>query len=406
MRVIVLGAGVVGVTTAYYLSRLGCDVMVVDRASQVGDGASFANAGQLSYSFTDALAKPEFLARIPGLILGRDQGVDVKLSPSLIAWGSRFVTQCTSSQAKANTIAVLRTAMRSAGLLSELRTSLPFDFWHREAGKLVILSTEHEVEAARANLEVKREHGCDAELLTRDQALAIEPALEHMQGDIAGAVYSESDEVADSQLFTAGLRDLLEARESVEFRLSSDVRKLVKSDGRLQAVVVDDDTLEADAFVVCMGAWSHKLLRSVGINPNIFPVRGYSLTLPPGDAAPSVSVTALRHRMVYSRLNGLVRVAGFADFRGFDTSADERRSKLLLDLARRYAPDAADYDADDPKPWGGYRPMTPSGQPLVGPTKIPGLYLNTGHGMLGWTLACATSFTAARTVTRASKRWL
>ncbi len=399
MRVIVLGAGVVGVTTAFYLSRLGCEVTVIDRASQVGDGASFANAGQLSYSFTDAFAKPAFLARIPGLMLGRDQGVDVKLSPALIGWGSRFVAQCTTSQARANTLALLKIALRSAGLLTELRESLPFDFWHREAGKLVILSTEDEVESARANLEIKREHGCDAVLLTRDEALQIEPAVEHMRGDIAGAIYSESDEVADSQLFAAGLRDTLEAQGSAEFRLSSSARKLVRADGRMRAVVVDDDTIEADAFVVCMGAWSHELLRTVGVNPNIFPVRGYSLTLPPGDAAPVVSVTALRHRMVYSRLNGEVRIAGFADFRGFDTSADKKRSKQLLELARRYAPDAADYDADDPKPWGGFRPMTPSGQPHVGPTKIPGLYLNTGHGMFGWTLACATSYDAAQAIT-------
>ena len=399
MRVIVLGGGVVGVTTAFYLSRHGCDVTVVDRASQVGDGASFANAGQLSYSFTDSLAKPEFLARIPGLMLGRDQGVEVRLSPRLIAWGSRFVAQCTSRQARANTIAVLKLAMRSADLLAQLREELPFDFWHREAGKLVVLSTEDEVKAARANLEVKREYGCDVKMLTRDQAMTVEPAMEHMRGDIAGAVYSKSDEVADSQLFSTGLRNLLEAQGSVGFRLSSHARKLVKADGRLRAVVVDDDTLEADAFVVCMGAWSHELLRTVDINPNIFPVRGYSLTLPPGSAAPMVSITALRHRMVYSRLNGLVRIAGFADFRGFDTSADEKRSKLLLDLARRYAPEAADYGADDPKAWGGFRPMTPSGRPHVGPTKIPGLYLNTGHGMLGWTLACATGHDAANLIT-------
>ncbi|MDJ0747853.1 MAG: FAD-dependent oxidoreductase [Woeseiaceae bacterium] len=398
MRVIVLGGGVVGVTTAFYLSRHGCDVTVVDRAPQVGDGASYANAGQLSYSFTDTLAKPEFLARIPGLMLGRDRGVEVRLSPQLIAWGSRFVAQCTSSQAKANTIAVLKIAMRSADLLTELREELPFDFWHREAGKLVILSTDDEVDAARANLEVKRDHGCDAELLTRDEAVTVEPALEQMHGDIAGAVYSRSDEVADSQLFSAGLRSLLEAQGLVEFRLSSRARKLIKADGRLRAVLVDDDTLEADAFVVCMGAWSHELLRTVGINPNIFPVRGYSLTLPPGGAAPMVSVTALKHRMVYSRLNGLVRIAGFADFRGFDTSADGKRSKLLLDMARRYAPEAADYGADDPKAWGGFRPMTPNGRPHVGPTKIPGLYLNTGHGMLGWTLACATSYDAANLI--------
>ena len=401
MRVIVLGAGVVGVTTAYYLSQLGCEVTVVDRADEVGDGASYANAGQLSYSFTDALAKPEFLARIPALMLGRDDGVQVRLSPDLIAWGTRFVGQCTTKHARDNTLTVLKIAMRSAGLLAELREVLPFDFWHRKAGKLVLLSSQPELDAARATLELKRSHGCDTEILSPSDAISVEPALEQVSEDIAGAAYSRSDEVADSQLFTAGLTDWLEANGSVDFRLSSNATRLVESEGRTRAVVVDDDTLEADAFVVCMGAWSHALLRTVGINPHIFPVRGYSITLPPGEAAPSVSMTALKYRMVYSRLNGLVRIAGFADFRGFDTSTDGQRTDLLLDLARRYAPQAADYGVQDVKPWGGFRPMTPSGRPQVGPTRSKGLFVNTGHGMLGWTLACATSYDAAQAVTRA-----
>jgi D-amino-acid dehydrogenase len=182
--------------------------------------------------------------------------------------------------------------------------------------------------------------------------------------------------------------------------MSANARKLIASRGRTHAVVVDDDTLEADAFVVCTGAWSPGLLRSVGINPHVFPVRGYSITLPPGAAAPSVSMTALKYRMVYSRLNGLIRIAGFADFRGFDTRADDARTALLLDLARRYAPLAAEYDSADIKPWGGFRPMTPNGQPRVGQTRSRGLYLNTGHGMLGWTLACATGYDVAQTVAR------
>lgn len=399
MHVVVLGAGVVGVTTAYYLSQLGCEVTVVDRASEVGDGASFANAGQLSYSFTDALAKPEFLAHIPALILGRDEGVQVRLSPELVAWGTRFVGQCTKKHARENTLAVLKIAMRSAELLAAMRDELPFDFWHRQAGKLVLLSNQAELDGAKATVELKRAHGCDTRILSRAEALSVEPTLEHISEDIVGAVYSSSDEVADSQRFTAGLRDWLEANASVDFRLSSNARKLIARDGRTHAVVVDDDTLEADAFVVCTGAWSHDLLRTVGINPHVFPVRGYSITLPPGEAAPSVSMTALKHRMVYSRLNGLIRIAGFADFRGFDTSADSERTTLLLNLARRYAPLAAEYGTDDIKPWGGFRPMTPNGQPQVGQTRSKGLYINTGHGMLGWTLACATGYDAAQAVT-------
>ena len=400
MHVIVLGAGVVGVTTAYYLSQLGCKVTVVDRASEAGHGATFANAGQLSYSFTDALAKPEFLARIPGMVLGRDRGVRVRLSPKLIAWGTRFLGQCTTEHAQQNTLAVLKAAMRSAELMTELREELPFNFWHRTAGKLVLLSDEEELAGARKSMELKRTHGCDTTVLTRAEALAVEPALEQVREEIAGAVYSKSDEVADSLKFVAGMRSWLEEQGNVEFRLSSQVRKLLVRNGKTHAVEVDGDTLEADAFVVCMGAWSHEILRTVGINASVYPVRGYSLTLPPGDAAPTVSVTALKHRMVYSRINGFVRIAGFADFTGYNASADDKRAKLLLELAKNYAPDAADYDAEDPMVWGGFRPMTPSGRPQVGPTKIDGLFVNTGHGMLGWTLACGTSYDAAQAVAR------
>ncbi len=398
MHVVVLGAGVVGVTTAYYLSQRGCEVTVVDRANDVGDGASLGNAGQLSYSFTDALAKPEFLAHLPALMLGRDAGVQVRLTPDLVTWGTRFVGQCTRKHAQENTLAVLKIALRSAELMAELREVLPFDFWHRKAGKLVLLSSEADIEAAKKTLELKQAHGCDTQLLSPREALQVEPALEQITEEIAGAVYSKSDEVADSKRFTAGLKELLEAQGNVRFRLSSDARRLVARNGRTHAVVVDDDTIEADAFVVCMGAWSHELLRTVGINPHVFPVRGYSITLPPGEAAPSVSMTALKHRMVYSRLNGHVRIAGFADFRGFDTSADEERIAALIELARGYAPHAANYDAEDVKPWGGFRPMTPSGRPQVGETRSKGLFVNTGHGMLGWTLACATGYEAAQAV--------
>ena len=227
MHVVVLGAGVIGVTTAYYLSQLGCEVTVVDRASKVGDGASFANAGQLSYSFTDALAKPEFLAQIPALMLGRDNGIQVRLSSELVAWGTRFVGQCTRRHARENTLAVLKIAMRSASLLAEMRKAMPFDFWHRKAGKLVLLSNQTELNGAKATVELKQSHGCETCVLSRSEAVSKEPSLEHISEDIVGAVYSESDEVADSQTFTAGLRDWLEQSGQVEFRLASTVRDIV-----------------------------------------------------------------------------------------------------------------------------------------------------------------------------------
>jgi len=398
MHVIVLGAGVVGVTTAYYLSQQGCRVTVIDRAPDVGDEASFANGGQLSYSFTDALARPQFVAKIPQLLLGQDPGIQVHLEPGLFAWGLRFLGQCTSRRARENTVAVLNTAMRSAELMDDLRESVPFGFSHRKAGKLVLLSGPSELRAAEANSELKNRHGCNTQILSRVEAIEIEPAIEKMSADFVAAIYSQNDEVADSQTFTSGLRDWLQESGKVSFRLAATVQDIVLDKERATAVSVDSETLDADAIVVCMGAWSNGLLRSVGVDPQVYPVRGYSITLPAGVAAPSVSITALKHRMVFSRINGFMRIAGFADFTGFNTSADSQRCRFLLELAQQLAPNAADYSVSDAHYWGGFRPMTPNGRPRVGPTGIRGLFMNTGHGMLGWTLACASGHDAALAV--------
>jgi len=402
MHVLVLGAGVVGVTTAWYLSKHGYHVTVIDRAGDVAESASYANGGQLSYSFTDALARPGFLARLPSLILGREPGIRVHLEPGLIGWGLSFVGQCTSRHARENTVAVLDMAMRSARLLDELRADLRFDFSHRAAGKLVLLSNDAEIRSAATNCRLKATRGCETSLLTRSEAIAIEPAVEHMSSDVVAAVYSRGDNVADSRSFAKGLRERLERSGDVTFRLGTTVSGLALDKGRAVGVRLGDEVLAADAVCVCLGAWSGGLLRSAGIDPKIYPVRGYSLTLPLTESSPSVSVTALKHRMVFSRMNGQMRIAGFADFAGFETSTDDSRTRQLLELSQRIAPRAADYDAPDAHEWGGFRPMTPNGRPRVGSTPVPGLFVNAGHGMLGWTLACASAHEAAETIVKAS----
>ena len=168
------------------------------------------------------------------------------------------------------------------------------------------------------------------------------------------------------------------------------MRRLVRTGARVSAIDVEGGDIEADAFIVCTGAWSNELLRPLGIDPQIYPVRGYSVTLPPGQSAPDVSVTVLNKKIVFSRINGDIRVAGFADFLGFRTEADPRRIGALIDIARESAPQAADYGARENAQWGGFRPMTPDGRPRVGASGVDGLYLNTGHGTLGWTMSCGS----------------
>ncbi len=398
MHVVVVGAGVIGVTTAYYLAGLGCKVTVIDRDNDVAGGASLANGAQLSYTFTDALARPDFIARIPALIAGCDAASRVRLHAALLPWGLRFLGECTARKAEANTLAVLKTALHSAELMDSLREAVPFDFAHRTVGKLVLLNSIDQLEAAKASVALKREHGADINIVSADEAIAIEPALLEFDESPVAAVYSRSDAVADSRLFTAGLRDWLQDRADVTFMLGQEVKRLRTSKRRFDVVETDDGDVPADAAVVCSGAWSGRLLQPLGINLHICPMRGYSVTLPAGAHALTVSATSLRHRIVFSRINDQVRIAGYADFRGFRTDADERRIRTLVDTARRLAPLAANYSAEHQEPWGGFRPMTPDGRAIVGKTGVEGLYVNTGHGMLGWTLACASGHDVAHCV--------
>jgi D-amino-acid dehydrogenase len=397
MHVVVLGAGVIGVTTAYYLTERGHTVTVIERADEVASGASGGNGCQLSYSFTDAMASPALLSKLPRVLAGLEPAL--RFRPPMNAlpanWGLSFLRQCSSQNAHSNTIAVLQMATRSSKLMAELQSRVPLEFSFRKAGKLVILGDKAELEAAENTCVIKRQHGCDIEVVTLERAREIEPALASINTQAAGAVYSENDEVGDALRFTSQLGQWLSSNTDTDFQFNTTVRNIAIEKGKIGAIETDKGTLKADAVVVCLGAWSSHILKPLGIKAMVYPVRGYSVTLPTGGNSNSVSITDLANKVVYSRLGDQIRIAGFADFAGFRTNQDEKRVQMLLDTARKFAPDIANYDVNTTSAWGGFRPMTPNSRPLVGPTSVEGLYLNTGHGMLGWTLACATGHEVA-----------
>jgi D-amino-acid dehydrogenase len=400
MHVVVLGAGVIGVTTAYYLAERGHTVTVVDHANEVASGASGGNGGQLSYSFTDAMASPALLAKLPRIIAGLNPAFYVRppINPQLLCWGLAFLRQCTTSRNRENTAAVLQLAMRSGELMTQLRNRTALEFSHCRTAKLVMLDGPKALDEARGACELKCQHGSEVRLVTLAEAVEIEPALAHMNNNYAGAVYSPSDEVGDSQAFSSGLARWLVENHGTEFCLNTTVKKIATSNSNLVAVETDRGTLEPDAVVVCLGAWSYRLLRTLGINTRIYPMRGYSVTLPSIETSNRVSITDPGSKTVFSRLGEEVRIAGFADFVGYRTNRDEIRAHTLLQTALKTAPAIADFTTSSANEWAGFRPMTPNSQPLIGPSAIEGVHLNTGHGMLGWTLACVSGFEVAANV--------
>lgn len=402
MRTLVLGAGITGVTTAWALARAGHDVTVIDGADTVASGTSYANAAQLSYSFVDSLATPDFLPEIPGMLLGRNVGASIGFDAEMISWGLQFIAECKRSRSDRATIRLLELASSSARLLESLLDEVPLEFDYRRAGKTVLLPDAEAVRLAERQVELKRRHGSDVDVFDRKAALEIEPTLADMNEHFEGIVYSAADAVGDACAFSRALAAHLESGHGVRFRMGTTVDAFALDGLRVAGVTAGEETIEADAVIVCLGTGSRRLVGTLGIHLPIIPVRGYSVTLPVGAKPPETSVTSLDNHFVFTRLGERMRIAGFTDFRGFDTSTDEARIRELVEVARHSAPLAAEYDAAEWNAWGGFRPMTPDSLPRVGRTVREGLFLNTGHGMLGWTLATGTAELVADAVAAGS----
>ncbi|MFK8030213.1 MAG: FAD-dependent oxidoreductase [Gammaproteobacteria bacterium] len=396
MHIAVIGAGVTGVTTAYYLAQKGAEVSLFDSANEAGMGASFGNGAQLSYSFADPMARPAMLRALLPMLMGRDRAMNIHLSAALIPWGMRFLRECTPVRTQRNLYAALSITDESSKLLEPLLQHTLVDCSHHVAGKLVLLSSPVALRQAEAVCKIKRELGFDTQTISLKEATEIEPAISNMTDNYCGAVYSRYDAVGDAHQFCQSLGDWLTHNTSTTLRLSTAVQAL-KKDSRSPGVVVNAETEHFDAVVVCAGNSSAQLVKPLGVNLPIYPVRGYSLTLPLKRQSPHVSITLASRRLVLSRLDTSLRIAGFADFTT-DHQLDKARGQALLETARSAAPEAADFDSNDIKTWSGNRPMTPNSLPYVGATQVAGLYLNTGHGMLGWTMACGTAHRVANSI--------
>ena len=391
MKVLVLGAGVVGVTAAYYLARAGHEVTVIERRPGPGLETSFANGGQVVPSHAEPWAGPgtprdilRWLGRADAPLLFR-----LKADPRFWAWGLRFLRNCTAARARRNTEANLRLGLYSLAALRELRAETGLRYDEAAGGSLHLFRDAAAFEAAARHAEEMTALGCPQEAVDRRRCVEIEPALAPTSERLAGGIHCPVDEIGDAFKFTQGLARLAEGL-GVRFRYGVTLKGLERAGGAVAAAVTDAGRLAADAYVLALGSYSAPAARRIGLRLPVYPVKGYSLTAPITEPrrAPAIGLSDAERRVVLVPLGTRLRVAGTAEIAGYDTRPDPARSAAVLAAAREILPQAADYARAEP--WCGLRPVTPDGVPMLGRTRLANLFLDTGHGTLGWTHACGS----------------
>jgi D-amino-acid dehydrogenase len=391
MKIIILGSGVLGVTTAYELGKRGFDVTVIDRQPHSGAETSYANGGQLSYSHGEPWASPSVLHKLPKWLFRDDAPLALRprADMAMIGWGLQFLRNCTENRASVNCANILRLGLYSRERMAAIRADTAIAFDYNDNGILHIFSSEDDFSHARHHNDFQAKFGCEQRVLTRDEVLALEPALNHTSRNIVGGIHSVMDESGDAFLFCNALAKIATERYGVTFRYGVTINALRSEKQKITAVSTDQGDMTADGFVMAMGSYSPVYLKPLGIKTPIYPMKGYSLTLEANDACPRISITDGTYKIVYSRLGSRLRIAGTAEFAGYNTSINEKRVRPIIASARALLPQA-DWNQDIGK-WACLRPSTPDGPPIMGHTPYRNLFLNTGHGTLGWTQAAGSA---------------
>jgi D-amino-acid dehydrogenase len=391
VKVLILGSGVIGVTSAYYLGKAGHEVTVVDRQPRPALETSFANAGEVSPGYSSPWAGPGVPVKAIKWLLMKHGPLVIrpKLDPVMWIWLLKMLRNCTSERYAVNKRRMIPIAEYSRDSLRALRGEIGIRYDERDRGTLQLFRYAAQLDGTADDIAVLKQYGVPFEVLDRAGCVAAEPALAGVADKIAGGLRLPQDETGDCHMFTQALA--LEAEKlGVRFAFNVGINGLIADATRVTGVATSNGTLQADAYVVALGSWSPRLLRPTGISLPVYPVKGYSITVPISDpdAAPVSTVMDESYKVAITRLGNRIRVGGTAEISGYsDKLYPARRATLdhsLTDLFPRGG------DIGKATFWSGLRPMTPDGPPVIGPTRYGNLHLNTGHGTLGWTMACGS----------------
>ena len=394
MKVIVIGAGVVGVTTAYYLARSGHQVTVVEKESEAATLASAGNAGLIAPGHSFAWASPSAPKELLRSLTVEDTALRVNpfKAPGMAIWGLRFLRECNAERATKNTLVKLRLAQYSQRMLNQIAADERIDYDDIHEGILYLYRDPKRFAAGIEKMKLVQEHGQKQDVLDADGVVEAEPMLGPVKHKLAGAIYGVTDSSGDSVMFTRKLQAVCEGM-GTKFVFGHGVAKLAAGSGKVKAAMLDGgDSLDAEVFVLSAGVHSPRIARSVGVRLPIAPAKGYSATFPiKRNGGPQMRVGAVDEELLvaWCRIGDRLRMTSSAEFTGYETSYKEHDLRLIRKLAGDLLPDAAEYDS------GTYRacnrPMTPDGPPILGPAGHDNFYINSGHGHMGFTMACGSS---------------
>jgi len=394
MRVLVLGSGVIGVTSAWYLAKAGHEVTVVDREAGPALGTSFANAGQISPGYASPWAAPGVPLKAIKWMFQKHAPLSIRPDGTLfqLQWMWQMLLNCSAERYAVNKERMVRLAEYSRDCIRALRAETGIAYEGRQQGTLQVFRTDEQLQGAAKDIAVLEEAGVPYQLLSREELAASEPALAAVSHKLSGGLRLPNDETGDCQLFTTRLSQMAEML-GVRFLYNRSIDSLMTQGDAVTGAVVNGEPISADLVVVALGSWSTQLVKpflSGMSNLPVYPLKGFSITVPLSDASRSPVSTVLdeTYKVAITRFDDRIRVGGMAQIVGYDRSLDPAKRRTLEHVVTDLFPGAG--DVSQATFWTGLRPMTPDGTPIVGPTQVRGLWLNTGHGTLGWTMACGS----------------
>ena len=391
MHVLVLGNGVIGTTSAYYLARQGFKVTVVDRQGDVAQETSFANAGQISPGYASPWAAPGVPLKAIKWMLQKHAPLSVRPTADInqYLFMAQMLRNCTAARYKVNKERMVRLSEYSRDCMDELRAETGIQYEGRQRGTTQLFRTQAQLDGAAKDIAVLEEMGVPYQLLDRNGLAEAEPALARVAHKLTGGLRLPNDQTGDCLLFTREIARM--ARElGVEFRFNQTIERLEYDGDRISGVWINGTLETADHYVLALGSYSRQMLAPLGIRAPIYPLKGYSITVPiiNPDMAPVSTMLDETYKVAVTRFDQRIRVGGMAEIRGYDLKINPAKGDTLRMIVQDLFPDAADTTTIDL--WTGLRPATPDGTPIVGPTRYRNLFLNTGHGTLGWTMACGS----------------